>query len=86
MANRLVEERRRFTKPIRLNDGDVMLPDFRLIDTAPETAIEVYGTESNDTYMARKAQKQALYAQRKEPCVEWVPPAPLSSSMLPSPK
>jgi hypothetical protein len=30
MANRLVEERRRFTKPLRLETGDTLLPDFRL--------------------------------------------------------
>ncbi|MFM0144979.1 DUF1173 family protein [Paraburkholderia sp. RL18-085-BIA-A] len=84
MANRLVEERRRFVKPMRLTDGDVMLPDFRLIDTAPATAIEVYGMESNDAYLARKATKQTLYAQRGEPCIEWVPPVPLSSVALPS--
>ncbi|OUL80404.1 DUF1173 family protein [Paraburkholderia hospita] len=84
MANRLVEEHRRFVKPMRLTDGDIMLPDFRLIDTAPATAIEVYGMESNDTYRARKAQKQSLYAQGGEPCVEWVPPAPLSAVVLPA--
>ncbi|EIM98402.1 hypothetical protein WQE_24277 [Paraburkholderia hospita] len=84
MANRLVEERRRFDKPMRLVDGDVMLPDFRLTDTAPATAIEVYGMESNDAYLARKATKQTLYAQRGEPCIEWVPPVPLSSVALPS--
>lgn len=84
MANRLVEERRRFVKPMRLDDGDVMLPDFRLTDTAPETAVEVYGMESNDAYLIRKAQKQALYAQRRLPCVEWIPPAPLSAVVLPA--
>ncbi|MFM0027460.1 DUF1173 family protein [Paraburkholderia madseniana] len=84
MANRLVEERRRFIKPMRLDDGDVMLPDFRLTDTSPETAIEVYGMESNDAYLIRKAQKQALYAERKLPCAEWIPPAPLSTVALPA--
>lgn len=84
MANRLVEERRRFVKPMRLDDGDVMLPDFRLTDTAPETPIEVYGMESNEAYLIRKAQKQALYAQRSLRCVEWIPPAPLSAVVLPA--
>ncbi|VVD31289.1 DUF1173 family protein [Paraburkholderia dioscoreae] len=83
MANRLVEERRRFLKPIRRDDADKMLPDFRLLDTTPPTAIEVYGMESNDAYRARKTEKQALYARSKEPCVEWVPPSPLGSVMLP---
>ncbi|MFL9911984.1 DUF1173 family protein [Paraburkholderia sp. RL17-337-BIB-A] len=84
MANRLVDERRRFIKPMRLDDGDVMLPDFRLTDTSPETAIEVYGMESNDAYRIRKAQKQALYAEHKLPCVEWIPPAPISTVALPA--
>ena len=85
MANRLVEERRRFVKPLRRDDADKMLPDFRLTDTTPPTAIEVYGMESNDAYRARKLQKQALYASRNEPCVEWLPPSPLTSVVLPSP-
>lgn len=84
MANRLVLERRRFVKPMRLEDGDAMLPDFRLNDTSPETHIEVYGMESNEAYRARKAQKQALYAQRAIPCVEWIPPAPLAGVLLPT--
>ncbi|MGF6265375.1 hypothetical protein OKW49_006368 [Paraburkholderia youngii] len=85
MANRLVGERRRFDKPLRRDRSDDMLPDFRLTDTASPTAIEVYGMESNDAYRARKLQKQALYASRNEPCVEWIPPSPLSSVALPSP-
>jgi hypothetical protein len=85
MANRLVEERRRFDKPLRRDDGDDMLPDFRLTDTARPIAIEVYGMESNEAYRARKLAKQALYASRNQPCVEWVPPSPLGSVALPPP-
>jgi Protein of unknown function (DUF1173) len=33
IANRLVAERRRFTKPMRLEGEDVLLPDFILSDT-----------------------------------------------------
>lgn len=33
MANRLVAERRRFTKPMRLEGEDLLLPDFILSDT-----------------------------------------------------
>jgi hypothetical protein len=85
MANRLVDEGRRFDKPLRRDGSDDMLPDFLLTDTARPAAIEVYGMESNDAYRARKLQKQALYASRNEPCVEWVPPSPLASVVLPSP-
>ena len=84
MANRLVADRRRFYKPLRLLPGDEMLPDFVLVDTTVPTAIEVYGMESHDDYRRRKEQKQALYAQKRTPCVEWVPPAQLSSVRLPA--
>lgn len=84
MANRLVAERRRFVKPMRLTAGDDMLPDFRLTDTAEATAIEVYGMESQEAYRVRKAAKQALYARRRIACVEWVPPAEITSVILPA--
>jgi hypothetical protein len=84
MANRLVAEGRRFYKPMRLMPGDEMLPDFVLTDTAAPTAIEVYGMESHDAYRRRKEQKQAIYAQKRTPCVEWVPPADLLSVRLPA--
>jgi len=74
MANRLVAERRRIVKPMRLEQGDAMLPDFRLIDTTVPTAIEVYGIQGNAQYVARKAEKQALYAREGAPCVAWIPP------------
>ncbi|WP_250479742.1 MULTISPECIES: DUF1173 family protein [unclassified Caballeronia] len=83
MANRLVAERRRFVKPMRLEQGDAMLPDFRLIDTTFPTAIEVYGIQGNAQYVARKAEKQALYARDGAPCVEWIPPDDLASVRLP---
>ena len=84
MANRLVAEGRRFYKPLRLMPGEEMLPDFVLTDTAVATAIEVYGMELYDAYRLRKEQKQAIYAQRRMPCVEWVPPADLSCVRLPA--
>ncbi len=64
--------------------GDEMLPDFVLTDTPAATAIEVYGMESNDAYRRRKVAKQAIYAQRRMPCVEWVLPAQLTSVRLPA--
>jgi hypothetical protein len=83
MANRLVGERRRFIKPLRLGPGDDMLPDFQLTDTATPTAIEVYG-KGNLKYLARKAEKQALYSRSATPCVEWIPPADLALVRLPA--
>ncbi|MEZ2354458.1 DUF1173 family protein [Caballeronia sp. RCC_10] len=85
MANRLVAERRRFIKPLRLEAGDVMLPDFQLTDTCEPTAIEIYGMQGNDEYLARKKEKQALYARAATRCVEWIPPADLASVRLPEP-
>jgi hypothetical protein len=43
VANRLVTERRDFPKPVRMSDGDDMLPDFVLRDTELDTHIKVYG-------------------------------------------
>jgi hypothetical protein len=85
MANRLVAERRRFIKPLRLEAGDVMLPDFQLTDTHQPTAIEIYGMQGNEQYLARKKEKQALYARAATPWVEWTPPADLASVRLPKP-
>ncbi|WP_050455465.1 DUF1173 family protein [Candidatus Burkholderia verschuerenii] len=82
MANRLVAERRRFKKPMRLVPGDDTLPDFQLTDTATPTVIEVYGMHDNAQYLARKTQKQALYARAATPCVEWIPPADVRSVRL----
>ncbi|WP_250528375.1 DUF1173 family protein [Caballeronia sp. GAWG2-1] len=85
MANRLVAERRRFIKPLRLEAGDVMLPDFQLTETRQPTAIEIYGMQGNEQYLARKREKQVLYARAATPCVEWIPPADLASVRLPKP-
>jgi hypothetical protein len=84
MSNRLVAERRRFTKPLGLESGEAMLPDFQLTDTAITTAIEVYGMVGNPQYFARKKEKQALYARAATPCIEWIPPAELAAVRLPA--
>ncbi|GJH30581.1 hypothetical protein [Caballeronia novacaledonica] len=60
-----------------------MLPDFRLTDRTVPSAIEVYGIQGNAQYVARKAEKQALYAREGAPCVEWIPPDDLASVQLP---
>ncbi|SOE97508.1 Protein of unknown function [Burkholderia sp. D7] len=83
MANRLVSERRRFAKPMRLEGEDVLLPDFIFSDTRAATVIEVYGMESNKAYRRRKEQKQTLYAQKRTNVVQWVPPAALAAVSFP---
>ncbi len=69
MANRLVAERRRFVKPMRLTARRrhaARLPSSR---TRPRTtAIEVYGMESQEAYRVRKAAKQALDAAAAIAC------------------
>jgi Protein of unknown function (DUF1173) len=86
MANRLVAEHRSFEKPMRLAQGDDMLPDFVLRDTEPRTHIEVYGMNGVDSYEARKAEKRALRRQRGIPAVEWdIDRTGLSAITLPEP-
>ncbi|OXJ06865.1 DUF1173 family protein [Burkholderia sp. AU6039] len=71
MANRLVAEGRAFDKPIRLDEGADMLPDFVLTDTAEPTHIEVYGMNGMAEYESRKREKQRLRIARGIPAVEW---------------
>jgi hypothetical protein len=86
VANRLVAEHRSFIKPVRMADGDDMLPDFELTDTSPRTHIEVYGMNGVPAYEARKAEKQQLRRQRQIPAVEWdVDKQRLADVVLPSP-
>ncbi|EEF23632.1 conserved hypothetical protein, partial [Ricinus communis] len=85
MANRLVAERRNFMKPVRMADGDNILPDFVLRDTTIETHIEVYGMNGVESYEARKEQKRTLRSARQIPVVEWdVDRAALDSVRLPA--
>ncbi|MBN3776585.1 DUF1173 domain-containing protein [Burkholderia sp. Ac-20345] len=71
MANRLIAEERSFDKPIRLEDGAEMLPDFILTDTPTPTHIEVYGMNGLTEYEARKREKQRLRVARGIHAVEW---------------
>ncbi|AMU04588.1 hypothetical protein A2T82_35405 (plasmid) [Burkholderia cenocepacia] len=71
MANRLVAEGRSFDKPIRLEAGPQMLPDFILTDTAAPTHVEVYGMNGMAEYEARKAEKQRLRLAHGIQAVEW---------------
>ncbi|RXV64490.1 DUF1173 family protein [Burkholderia stabilis] len=71
MANRLVAEGRAFDKPIRLDEGTDMLPDFVLTDTVEPTHIEVYGMNGVAEYETRKREKQRLRIARGIGAVEW---------------
>lgn len=84
MANRLVADGRSFDKPIRLDEGADMLPDFVLTDTAEPTHIEVYGMNGMAEYEARKRDKQRLRMARGIQAVEWdIDRLPLSSVRFP---
>ncbi|WP_155027593.1 DUF1173 family protein [Burkholderia pseudomallei] len=84
MANRLVADGRSFDKPIRLDEGADMLPDFVLTDTAEPTHIEVYGMNGMAEYEARKRDKQRLRMARGIRAVEWdIARFPLSSVRFP---
>ncbi|WP_063553293.1 DUF1173 family protein [Burkholderia territorii] len=84
MANRLVADGRSFDKPIRLDEGADMLPDFVLTDTAEPTHIEVYGMNCMAEYEARKRDKQRLRMARGIRAVEWdIDRFPLSSVRFP---
>ncbi|MEK7898078.1 DUF1173 family protein [Burkholderia contaminans] len=71
MANRLVAEGRSFDKPIRVEAGAQMLPDFILTDTAALTHVEVYGMNGMAEYEARKGEKQRLRLAHGIQAVEW---------------
>jgi hypothetical protein len=71
LANRLVVEQRFFEKPVRIHAVDNAFPDFVLLDTRPETHIEVYNGH-NPVYDARRRKKgQRLRAGRDVTAIEW---------------
>lgn len=65
VAEKLVEEGRAFSKPLRYNqESEVVFPDFVLIDCAgAEVPLEVFG-RNDEEYVRRKAEKTAYYDKR----------------------
>ena len=63
LAERLEAAGRAYLKPLRHDADTLVHPDFVLTDTAAPVALEVYGMNTPE-YLARKAEKQALYADR----------------------
>lgn len=86
MANRLVVEQRFFEKPIRIHAVDDAFPDFVLLDTRPETHIEVY-TGKNPVSDARRRKKgQRLRAGRDVTAIAWnIDSQSVDDAVLPSP-
>ena len=69
---RLVEEKRFFIKPLRLEEKD-LLPDFRLLDSQPCAVMEVFGMMNDPVYRQRAADKVRAYAKWGVPLWQWDP-------------
>ncbi|MEG9518104.1 DUF1173 domain-containing protein [Saccharopolyspora indica] len=76
MADALVAARRAFLKPLHY-DGGAVFPDFVLVDSEPETFVEVWGVQGRATYEARKRAKQAAYRESGKKLLEWDVRGPL---------
>jgi hypothetical protein len=70
LAHKLVDEGRAFTKPIKLDEDEGLLPDFILTDTRPPTMLEVFGMETPE-YLRRKEEKIRLYGEREQVLWSW---------------
>ncbi|MBZ2207166.1 DUF1173 family protein [Massilia soli] len=79
IADLLVEQERRFMKPMRYDAAvDAVFPDFVLSDAGEGgVPLEVYGISGNAQYEARKRQKRAWYQAQGQCFWEWTPPAPV---------
>lgn len=75
VANKLVKDRRKFTKPMRFDAAtDVVFPDFILSDVGNEgIPMEVYGMTGRIAYDTRKREKQDIYRRSKKRYWEWTP-------------
>lgn len=70
VARQLVDQQRRFHKPLRYDGEAAMFPDFVLMDMPQDVPMEVYGF-SGETYERRKHQKIADYAALNKPFWHW---------------
>lgn len=70
LAQKLVEEKRSFSKPLRFSLEDSALPDFVLSDTNPPYVLEVFGM-THSAYLERKAQKLDGYRAEGKPVWVW---------------
>ncbi|SHI12543.1 DUF1173 family protein [Pollutimonas bauzanensis] len=70
LAERLVQENRRFEKPLRFDSHEHVFPDFWLKDTGAPVPMEVWGMATPD-YQARKQEKIAHYDSSYGPGNWW---------------
>ena len=71
MADALIAAGRTFLKPLRFDRTKSVFPDFVLLDTVPQTCVEVWGIHGRDDYEQRKRAKQTYYRSRGFPLLEW---------------
>ncbi|TQM01623.1 DUF1173 family protein [Pseudonocardia kunmingensis] len=77
MADHLAAAGRPFIKPLRYDHREAVFPDFLLLDTTPNTLVEVWGVTGREEYEARKQQKLAHYQRTAAPLIEWNTREPL---------
>ncbi len=69
---KLVEEKRFFSKPLRVEEVGVM-PDFRLLDSQPCAVMEVFGMMNDPEYRQHAEDKARTYAKWGVPLWQWDP-------------
>lgn len=80
IANALVNQERRFTKPLRYDGVAATFPDFVLTDMPHECPMEIYGFSGLE-YEVRKREKIDFYERQGMPFWHW----DVSQSKLPPP-
>ena len=71
VCDALIEQNRRFVKPLRYDAGNEVLEDFFLIDTDEQVPMEIYGMTGNEEYDERKKAKIAIYERSGLPFWHW---------------
>ena len=83
VADKLIDEHRAFTKPLKLGD-DPYLPDFVLNDCRGKWVLEVFGVTGDEKYHTRKLEKIQYYLDKQILCWQWLPEADSRIPPLPS--
>lgn len=87
VADRLIESKRRFEKPLRYDCAELTLPDFILLDAdVPRIPMEVYGMTGHPDYDRRHKQKQEQYQSSGRPVWEWEPANQKDLPIFPPPR
>ncbi|OAI20648.1 hypothetical protein A1507_22735 [Methylomonas koyamae] len=73
VADKLIAERREFSKSLKLDDELRYLPDFLLHDCQVPWVLEVFGITNDDKYQVHKLEKLQYYREHGIPCWQWAP-------------